>query len=771
MVHHLLVSVSSQTDKVSTFFSHSLPSCFALYYSKIRNVALTGHSHCGKTALAEWMLFDKHVLTKPPAAQQSALDADPTEVARHASIFSHYCRLVHADHLVALTDTPWGDFPTDAVASLDGADAALWILSAADGVQPGSLSALEHCREARIPLLAVVNKMDRPFLVLDQLHADLESMAAANQGTTTAAPVLPLQVPIGQGDDFAGVVPLFVLDDQGQWQQNKNVPTEHQDAVEDAWTRLEEAVAMTDDELLVDYLEEGALTAPQIIQGLRQAVVKQSIIPLVYTSAERNLGVNELLDSMVGILPSPVDLQDEVLRVACEQEAARCNVPSVLESGFAARVLHTSVSSFGSLSVLRIIANSFNDKTDAYASLPTEAINLRTTEKVKMPSASTSVRLNGKDRLPLPDGAHIVPGDVIAVPRLPDTVRTHDILSAPEAVKEEESELAFETAAHLWTPLSRPEQEVALMTSATIRVQEAAASGGKSAKKKNSGGNNSDDKLINALRSLAREDLALTVDHDASSGDLLVHCMSSEHLQIVASRLLERYNLAVEFGSPPVQYRETLVKAVQNIEGRHKKQSGGSGQFGVCFIDMEPLPEGTGVEFESRIKGGAISKPFIASVEKGVREQLQAGGPLGGFPVTDVRIILIDGKMHSVDSKDIAFQSAGKQAVKAALGKGRTRLLQPMEEVAFTMDEKWQGEVSAIVARNDGYVTNSVVSDGTSSGMTLEAILPTSSIGEISDVLRATSAGEASFTSTFSHYQPVPDDNAKKILESLADTE
>ena len=240
--------------------------------------------------------------------------------------------------------------------------------------------------------------------------------------------------------------------------------------------------------------------------------------------------------------------------------------------------------------------------------------------------------------------------------------------------------------------------------------------------------------------------------------------MSQDHLHLLGIRLKDRFDLDVSFGRPPVQYRETLKKAVKNVEGRHKKQSGGSGQFGVCVIDMEPLEEGSGIEFESKIKGGVISKPFISSVEKGVREQLKVGGPLG-FPVVDVKVTLVDGKMHSVDSKDIAFQSAGKLAVKEALARGKTKLLQPMEDVTFTVNEAMQGEVSAIIARNEGYVTNTgPSSDGVS--LEIRSILPSAVIGDVSDVLRAASAGEAQFVSKFSHYQPVSDDLAASIVGS-----
>ena len=212
-----------------------------------------------------------------------------------------------------------------------------------------------------------------------------------------------------------------------------------------------------------------------------------------------------------------------------------------------------------------------------------------------------------------------------------------------------------------------------------------------------------------------------------------------------------------------MQYHETLVKSVTGMEGKHKKQSGGSGQFGVCFISMEPLDEGAGIEFESQIKGGVISKPFIASIEKGVHEELQNGGPFG-YPVTDVHVILTDGKMHTVDSKDIAFQMAGRNAVKAALDKGGTRLLQPMEKVMFLIDEKLQGQVNSIVSCHDGYVTTVHPSDDRSDLAEIEAILPAATIAAVSDALRAESAGEGQYTVVFSHYQPVPDNLVKDIV-------
>ncbi len=240
--------------------------------------------------------------------------------------------------------------------------------------------------------------------------------------------------------------------------------------------------------------------------------------------------------------------------------------------------------------------------------------------------------------------------------------------------------------------------------------------------------------------------------------------MSGDHAQLIATRVKDRYGIDIELSAKPVQYKETISKAALNIEGRHKKQSGGSGQFGVCVISMEPLEEGSGVEFVSQIKGGVISKPFIASVEKGVREQLEMGGPLAGYPVTDVRVVLTDGKMHSVDSNDFAFTSAGKLSVKAALSKAGTRLLQPMEDVHFQVSEKLVGEITSIVSRNDGYVMGSE-STGLDS-VEIEAILPSASIPAVSDALRSKTAGSGTFVNLFAHYQAVTDEQTiHKIVD------
>ncbi|KAL7500462.1 hypothetical protein ACHAWT_008661, partial [Skeletonema menzelii] len=510
---------------------------------------------------------------------------------------------------------------------------------------------------------------------------------------------------------------------------------------------------MTDDDLLMEYLDDGTLSSDKVLLGLKTAIRKQKILPAVFTSSEQNVGVIELMDSIIAFLPDPVEAREEALQAACESEGGMCGMKPGVEAGFAARVVHTVVDSFGSLSILRVISNSC-DGGGNFDSIPHNVVNMRTGEDIKI--GLTAFTLQGKERLAFPTGAKVLPGNVIAIPKL-DSVQTNDILTVKEAVSEEAAEIQIEEETQVLTPLSRRASELPLMYTALVSLPE--ADGKKGGKGKTNSGS---DKLISALHAIAREDLAVNVD--TVKGSLLLHCMSGDHAQLIAARVRDRYGIDIELSANPVQYKETISKAILNIEGRHKKQSGGSGQFGVCVINMEPLEEGSGVEFVSQIKGGVISKPFIASVEKGVREQLDMGGPLAGYPVTDVRVVLTDGKMHSVDSNDFAFTSAGKLSVKAALSKAGTRLLQPMEEVHFQVSEKLVGEITSIVSRNDGYVMGSE-SSGLES-VEIEAILPSASIPAVSDALRSKTAGSGTFNNVFAHYQAVSDEQTvKKVVD------
>ena len=704
----------------------------------LRNLAIVGHSHSGKTSLTEWMLYDEKILTKQPLAGQSLLDSDPAESSRHSSVFSHFVRVPHNDHLLEIADTPWHDFQSDAVSALDGSDAAVIVASACDGVKPGTISSFHECQNKKIKSILCLSKMDRDFIDVDTFMEECE--------TKLGVKPVPIQVRVsGDGGEFMGVKPLFVL------QSNGDVVKSDDPGIQETWMQLEEAVAMTDDDLLMEYLDDGALASDKVLAGLKAAIRKQIILPLVYTTSEKNIGVLELMDTIVAFLPDPVEAREDALQAACTSEEGKCGMKPGIEAGFAARVIHTTVDSFGSLSILRVISNDCDE--GGFHSIPHNVINMRTGEELKI--GLTAFTLQGKERLPFSNGAKLLPGNVIAIPKL-DSLQTNDILTVKDALTEEAAEIKIEEETHVLTPLSRRAAELPLMYTALVSLMESGKKAGKS--KSNSGS----EKLISALNAISREDLAVKVE--SVKGSLLLHCMSGDHANLIAERVKDRYGIDIELSAKPVQYKETISKSVTNIEGRHKKQSGGSGQFGVCVISVEPLEEGSGVEFVSQIKGGVISKPFIASVEKGVREQLEFGGPLAGYPVTDIRVVLTDGKMHSVDSNDFAFTAAGKLSVKAALSKAGTRLLQPMEQVHFQVSENLVGEITSIVSRNDGYVMGSE-SKGLGS-IEIEAVLPSASIPEVSDALRSKTAGSGTFVNSFANYQAVMDEQTiKKIVE------
>jgi elongation factor G len=361
--------------------------------------------------------------------------------------------------------------------------------------------------------------------------------------------------------DITQVHSLFSFDSNGKVTRNSAEETQ------EAWLELEEAVAMTDDDLLTEYLDTSSLSTEQVIQGLRNGIRDHKLLPLVYTSAEKNLGIYELMDTIAAFLPNPVEAREDALTAACESEQGKCGMKPGVEAGFAARVIHTTVDSFGSLSILRVISNALG-KDGKFDSIPHNVVNLRTRDTIKI--GLTAFLLQGKDRVPM-QTAHVLPGNVIAVPKLPDSVQTNDILTVPEAVSEEVAEIIIEESSHVLTPLSRATKEMPLMFCASVGLPDA-----KNGKKGKGNGNvnTGDDKLISALDAISREDLAVRLEQ--SGGNLLLHCMSSDHANLVAARVKDRYGIEIELDTPPVQYKETIRKTVTSVEGRHKKQSGGS---------------------------------------------------------------------------------------------------------------------------------------------------------------------------------------------------
>ena len=365
---------------------------------------------------------------------------------------------------------------------------------------------------------------------------------------------------------------LFTFDAEGKVSRNKI------DGIDEAWLELEEAVAMTDDALLTDYLDSSSLKPEQVIQGIQNGIREHKLIPLVFTSAEKNIGVTELMDTIAAFLPDPVEAREYALKAACESEHGKCGLQPGVEAGFAARVIHTTVDSFGSLSILRVISNGCS-KVGKFDFIPNSVVNLRTRGTIKI--GTNAFLLQGKDRVPMQSGSQVLPGNVIAVPKLPDSVQTNDILTIPEAVCEEESEIIIEESNHVLTPLSRATKEIALMFCASVHLPDA------NRDKKGKGKVNSgDEKLISALEAISREDLAVHFEH--SAGNLLIHCMSSDHAHLVAARVKDRYGIEIELDIPPVQYKETIRKPVTNVEGRHKKQSGGSKceTNNVCLFNL-----------------------------------------------------------------------------------------------------------------------------------------------------------------------------------------
>ncbi len=293
----------------------------------MRNVAFVGHSHSGKSALIEWMLYDEKMLKKTPVNGLSTLDFDPVEESRHSSIFSHFARVPHRNCLLEISDTPWGDFPSDAYATLDGADTAVIVISASDGVQHGTINAFQRCRDAGVKVILCLSKLDRPFINIEAVLNDIEESLGIQ--------VSPLQETIGEGENLEGIKSLFRFDEYGSVQIDKD------ESLTSLKSKLEETIAMSNDDLLIEYLENSELSTDQIVSGLKSGVREDTIFPLIYTSAEKNIGVEELMDTITTFLPNPIELREHVLKATCENFIDQCSVEPGVESGFAGRVVHT----------------------------------------------------------------------------------------------------------------------------------------------------------------------------------------------------------------------------------------------------------------------------------------------------------------------------------------------------------------------------------------------------------------------------------------------
>ncbi|MGH9464550.1 MAG: elongation factor G [Thermoanaerobaculia bacterium] len=678
---------------------------------KIRNIAIAGHSDTGKTTLASAILYTSGISNRLARTQEgnTVTDFDPEEIARGISIGLAACAAPWKGHKLNLLDCPgYGIFFFETESALRATDAALLCINATAGAQVLSERVWASAERLALPVLIVLTKMDR----------ERATVTAALEGLHKAfgRAVIPLQVPIGAEHDFTGVVDLvarraihFAKDGDGKG-TTAEVPAHLVDEVEAARSRLVEAVAESNDALLEKFFENGGLSDEELAAGLRRAVATRRLFPLALMGAAHGLGTAALLDVLTSYLPSPLE---RPAFPATNVGGDPLEVEPTADGPAAALVFKTMSDPFtGKISLLRVVRGNFASDGAAW--------NPRLEEAERVGQLLT---VQGKQGSATP---RLVTGDIGGVAKLKG-VQTGDTLCDKD----------------------RP------VRLGWIEATEAAISFAVEPKSKGD-----EEKIGDALVRLMEEDPTLHAGRDQDTGEFLLSGAGQLHVEIAVAKLKKRFHVDVILHPPKVPYRETIRRKAEG-HGRHKKQTGGRGQFADCKIVLEPLPRGGDFEFLDEIFGGAIPQGFRPAVGKGIQEARRRGY-LAGFPVVDFRVRLIDGQYHDVDSSEIAFKVAGSLAFKDAMAKAGPTLLEPMMKVEISVDEQFMGDVMSDLSQRRGRPQGMDSKDGHS---VVLATVPMSEMLSYAPALNAMTQGKGSFHIEFSHYEEVPAHVQQKIIE------
>jgi len=671
-----------------------------------RNFALVGHSTDGKTSLGEAILWKAGAIPVlgNVTTGAAALTTLPEEKERQgASVSTSVYGFDWQGKHLTLVDTP-GDpsFQSDGQIAMRALDAAVLVISAVDGAKVGTERMWRSARELDLPVLAFVNGMDRE-------RADFDA-AVASLAKLDAKPVV-LTIPIGSSANFAGVVDVLAM--QAFYASGPAaLPADLAAPANEAHAHLVEAVAECDDTLLEKYLESGELSADEVRAGLLAGVRQAKLVPVFAGSALRGLGIECLLSALTTLLPSPLDARTwNATDLATGAERALAVAP---DGPFAAIVFKTVVDRFqGLLSVFRVVSGTIQHDT--------AIVNATTGTKQRLGKLHL---LRGHDHIEVPEAG---PGDVVAVAKLKDVHTGHALTGEKGGVQ--------------LAPIPIPKGALSYAIAARSKADE--------------------DKLFTSLARLVEEDPTLHVDRDPNTGQFLLTGMGELHIRISAGRLKRMFNLEIDLSRPKIPYRETITRKVENVEGKLKKQTGGKGMYGVCYLSVEPLPRGAGFEFVDEIVGGSIPRNLIPAVEKGVLEGLPHG-PLAGFPVVDIRVRCIDGKHHPVDSNEMAFKLAGSFGFKAATEQARPTLLEPVMDVEVAIPDESMGDVIGDLNSRRGRVQ---ATESRGSGSVVKARVAMSEMLEYASILTSLTGGKGSFQMDFSHYEEVPAALRDKIVE------
>jgi elongation factor G len=672
---------------------------------KTRNVVLLSHSGAGKTSLAEAILFNTKAIPRLGRVEEgnTTSDYDPDEVKRRMSINLSMLPFQWTGVKVNLLDTPgYPDFVGEVKAGIRVCEGAVIVVCAASGVEVGTEQAWSYCDEVSLPRLIFVNKMNREnadfYRTLDGLRAKFGPKC------------IPIQLPIGAQDSFQGIVDLLTMKSYtGSPAKEGEVPSSTQAQAQSFREKLIEAVAEIDDKLIEKYLGGEELSLDELKSGLRQAVIAGKVIPVSAGSALQNIGVSWLMDTLCSCMPSPAERDVVIAGGSPGQEQ---KIKPSQEGSLAALVFKTSADPYvGKLTYFRVYTGTIESNSQVWNSVRGEA------ERI-----GQLFILRGKTQEPAPQ---IKAGDMGAVAKLNVTNTGDTLCSRDKAVK--------------IAPITFPEPNFSAAVHPKTKTDV--------------------DKLGSALSRLVEEDPTLRVRREADTAETILSGLGETQLGVVAERMSRKFGVNVELSIPKVPYKETITTSAK-AEYKHKKQTGGHGQYGHVFLEVEPLPRGSGNEFENKVVGGAIPRNYIPAVEKGVNEAVQEGA-LAGYPVVDVKAKVYDGSFHPVDSSDICFKIAGAGAFKKGMSQAQPVLLEPIMNIKITIPDNFTGDIISDLNTKRGRVVGMNPQNGVN---VIEAQVPLAEVLRYSIDLRSMTQGRGTYTMEFNRYEEVPAHVAQKII-------
>lgn len=679
---------------------------------KIRNVAVIAHGGAGKTALVEAMLFTSGSIDRLGNVEDgtTTTDYEPEEIERKITITSSLAFCTWNGCTINLIDTPgFINFIEDTRGCLRAVDGALVIVSAISGVKAETQKIWKYASEYELPRMVFVNKMDKDMANFSRALGDIEK--------TFGSEGLPLQIPIGAGENFQGVVDLIKMrafKTVGGKSEESDIPAELLPEAEEYRKKLVEKIAEADDKLLEKYLEGGTLTDEEIIKGVKEGSLTRRFIPVACGSAVANIAIPQLLETIILCLPSPVEMAriSPIKGTNPKNNTQVERKPSATEP-FSAYVFKTIADPFaGRLSMFRVYSGSL--KADS------NILNASTGAKERIGQV---FHIQGKKQV---SASSLGPGEIGVVAKLKETYTGDTICEDGHPIIFEKAKFADPLIAYAIAPKSKGDEE----------------------------------KVGTGIHRILEEDPTLRFQRDEETKEMLLSGMGQVHLEVTLERLKRKFGVEVLMKTPKVPYRET-IKVATKVQGRYKKQSGGRGQYGDCWLEVEPMLRGGGYEFVDRIVGGVIPQQYRPAVEKGVIETMKEG-VVAGFPVVDIKVSLTDGSYHSVDSSEMAFKIAGSMALKKAIQEAKPILLEPVMKVEVIIPDDTLGAIIGDLNSKRGKVQG--VEPQAGGNQKISALVPMSEMLTYANQLHSLTSGRGLYSMEFSLYEELPSHLTQKII-------